>query len=266
MKAYLALLRLRFAVQLQYRAAVFAGFLTNLFFGFVRAMVFQAFYSANLQPQPITLEQAVTYSWLTEATFRLLPWTRDMDTIALLRSGNVAYELCRPLNLYFNCYCRLIALRLVPTLLSGIPLFTVALLVPGDIRAALPTSTGAAIAWLAATLAALLMGCALSNLVSISAFWTVSADGMAFILPAFVLVLSGAIVPLAFFPDWMQPVLKVLPFAGLLDIPARFYLGVLPPGQVFQFLALELVWTGAFILLGLRLMSAGMKRITVQGG
>jgi ABC-2 type transport system permease protein len=266
MKVYWAFLRLRFAVQLQYRAAAIAGLITNFFFGLVRAMVFVAFYALNLQPQPMTLEQAVTYSWLTEATFRLLPWTRDSEVLAQIRSGNVAYELCRPLNLYLNWYCRLIALRVAPTLLGSVPLLIFACLLPGDIRAGLPVSPVAGLAWLAATLVALLLSCSITNLIAISTFWTTTGDGLIWILPAIAMILSGTIVPLAFFPDWLQSILKILPFAGLLDIPARFYSGLLPVREVFQYLALELAWTGFFVVLGLRLIAAGMQRVVIQGG
>jgi ABC-2 type transport system permease protein len=54
-KAYLSILRLRFAVQLQYRAAAAASLFTNFFFGFVRIMVFMAFYASSTQSQPLSL-------------------------------------------------------------------------------------------------------------------------------------------------------------------------------------------------------------------
>jgi ABC-2 type transport system permease protein len=62
MKAYLAIIKLRFALQLQYRAAAFAGFCTQLFFGFVRVMVFHAFYLSSAVTQPLSLQQTVTYT------------------------------------------------------------------------------------------------------------------------------------------------------------------------------------------------------------
>ena len=34
-----------------------------------------------------------------------------------------------------------------------------------------------------------------------------------------IIVLSGALVPLPLFPDWLQPALALQPFAGLVDIP-----------------------------------------------
>jgi ABC-2 type transport system permease protein len=266
MKAYLSVFKLRFAVQLQYRAAAFAAFVTNFFFGLVRVMVFQAFYASSILVQPLTLEQTVTYTWLTQITFRMQPWNLDRELLDLVRSGSIAYDLCRPLDLYFSWYCRLLALRLVPTLLTGIPIFLVVLLLPGDFRAALPPSAAAGIAWLSATLMALLLGCAITNLEVICALWTIAGDGMARIFPAIAMIFSGTIVPLAFFPDWAQAALRFLPFSGLADIPFRLYLGLIPDGRMLPLLGLQLLWTLVFILLGVKLLEKGLKRVVSQGG
>ncbi|MEK7353224.1 MAG: ABC transporter permease, partial [Chloroflexota bacterium] len=261
MKAYLSILRLRFAVQLQYRAAAAAGFFTQFFFGFVRVMVFHAFYASSSVAQPMSLTQTVTYTWVGQATFRMQPWNGDTEIITMIRSGDVAYELCRPLHLYFIWYCRLISLRLVPTMLSGIPLLVIAVFLPKSFGATLPVSPAAGAAWLISTFIALLLACAISNLITVSTLWTISGVGMQRIFPAAVMVFSGINVPLAFFPDGMQEILRFLPFSGLIDIPVRFYLGMTPVTQLFSLGLLQLVWTAIFILIGLQLLALAMKRV-----
>jgi len=257
---------MRFAVNLQYRAAAIAAFFTNLFFGFVRVMVYHAFYAFSTVIQPLTLGQAVTYTWLTQVTFRMQPWQADLEIMAMIRSGNVAYELCRPLDVYFTWYARLVSQKLVPFLLTGVPMFCIAILLPGDFRMALPVSLAAGMAWAGATLLALILECAIGNLITLSTLWMLAGDGMGRIFPAFIMILSGSLVPLAYFPDWSQTLLKILPFAGLMDIPFRFYLGTLPAGDFWRFGLLQIGWTAAFILGGIWLLKAAMKRVVVQGG
>jgi ABC-2 type transport system permease protein len=266
LKAYLSLVKLRFAVQLQYRAAAAAAFFTNFFFGFIRVMVFHAFYASGTGMLPMTLAQTVNYTWLTQITYRMQPWNGDTEIMQLIRSGNVAYELCRPLNLYFIWYARLISLRVVPALLTGVPLFVIAHFLPGAYGLALPGSAADGAAWMISTIVALLLGCAISNLITLSALWTIAGDGMQRIFPATIIIFSGAAVPLAFFPDWMQTALKILPFSGLIDTPFRFYIGLLPASGLLSFGLLQLAWTAVFILLGMWLISAGVKRVVVQGG
>jgi ABC-2 type transport system permease protein len=103
-------------------------------------------------------------------------------------------------------------------------------------------------------------------LVVISALWTTAGDGMLRIFPALVLLLSGSIVPLAFFPDWAQIALQILPFSGLVDTPFRLYLGAVPADQILPLLGLQLFWTAVFILIGVKLLAAGLRRVVLQGG
>ena len=55
MRPYLAVLSARFRLLLQYRVAALAGFATQLFWGFIRVMIFGAFYRASAAAQPMTL-------------------------------------------------------------------------------------------------------------------------------------------------------------------------------------------------------------------
>jgi ABC-2 type transport system permease protein len=266
MNAYLTIMRLRFQVQLQYRAAALAGFITQFFFGFVRVMVFHAFYASTIATQPMSLSQAITYSWLVQVTFRLIPWNGDTEMIKMIRSGGLSYELCRPLNLYSAWLCRLVALRIVPFLLGGVPTLIVALLLPRNYGLAPPASGIALVAFSISMVCALILGCAITNLVSISALWTTSGEGMQRVLPAAVMFLSGLVIPLPFFPDWTQPVLRLLPFSSLADAPFRFYVGSLQPSALPLHLSLQLLWIASFVALGLLLMKAATKRVVLQGG
>jgi ABC-2 type transport system permease protein len=265
-KAYLSILRLRFAVQLQYRAAAAASLFTNFFFGFVRIMVFMAFYASSTQSQPLSLGQTITYMWLVQATFRMLPYIADREMMNLVRTGGIAYELSRPINLYAAWYCRLLALRIVPTLLTGLPVFILALALPEPYGMALPASPADGAAFAASLLGSLLLGCAITNIVTISALWTAVGDGMELLLGAAVILLSGGLVPLAFFPDWAEPILRLLPFSGLVDVPFRFYVEAVPPSQLVPWLTLQLSWTFIAVLTGLWLLRAATRRVTIQGG
>jgi len=92
-RAFRALTAARCRVLLQYRAAAAAGIVTQLFWGLVRVMIFEAFYRAAASPQPMSIGQVVSYVWLGQATFRILPWAPDADVRQQVRTGAVAIEL-----------------------------------------------------------------------------------------------------------------------------------------------------------------------------
>ena len=263
MRAYWAIISARFRMLLQYRAAALAGFGTQLFWGLIRTMIFAAFYRVTSAPQPMREEDVVTYVWLGQAMLAMLPWNEDREVRMLIRTGNVAYEMLRPVDLYSLWYCRALALRSAPTLLRALPMFAVAALFFGLKP---PPSWACAGAWAASTLAALLLSSALTTLMTISLLWTISGEGVTYLLCACAVVLSGMAVPLPLFPNWAQGVLSALPFRGVVDAPFRLYLGHIPPAAVWTVIAGQLAWTAALVLLGRAVLARGAHRLVVQGG
>lgn len=263
MNGSLAILKIRMRVLLQYRAAALAGIMTQLFWGIVQIMIFHAFYSSADHSEPISLSQAVTFIWLGQAMIQILPWNLDKEIEDQIRSGNVAYELVRPINLYGLWFARAFAMRLIPALLRCIPIFLVGGLAFGLIA---PISWGAAMAFLFSVILALFLASAMTTLVIISLFWTFSGEGIQRLMPHLTILLSGMVVPLPLFPKWMQPFLNLQPFRGIMDIPCRLYTGVIPVTQAPYFLAFQIAWTVAFIMLGQFLIKKALRQFVVQGG
>ncbi len=263
MSAYLALFSARVRMLLQYRAAALAGMATQLFWGLIRIMIFEAFYRSSIGAQPMTYPEVVNYVWLGQAMFVLLPIFADAEIRAMVRTGTVAYELTRPIDLYTFWYCRALASRIAPAILRAIPIFCFALLFLGLQP---PPSWSSAGAWALATLCALLLGGALATLANISLFWTVAGEGVFQIQQVALIIFSGLIVPLPLFPDWAQAILAWMPFGALVDLPFRLYMGHIPPGETWAVLARQSVWILALVALGRFLLARGTRRLVVQGG
>jgi ABC-2 type transport system permease protein len=273
LRPYVAIVSARFRMLLQYRAAAVGGLWTQIFFGLVFLGIYDAFYRSSTpdRPHPMTFDQVVNYVWLGQALWAMLPWNADGEVRAMVRSGAVAYELCRPVDLYGWWYARALAWRTAPTALRAMPLIlfaTVGLPLLGleEWRLAAPASFESAIAFTAAFVCTLLLGCALTTLLNVSLLWTLNGEGVVLLMTAMVTFFSGMIIPLPLFPDWAQPIVRALPFAGLVDLPFRVYIGHIPPRDVVAVLRHQLLWTIALVLFGRWLLARGMRRVVVQGG
>lgn len=268
---YWAVLSARYRMLLQYRAAALAGAGTQFFWGFIKIMVLEAFYLSAGGEQPMTFAMAVSYIWLGQAFLGMFPWNYDTEIQNMVLRGNVAYEMVRPLDLYALWYMRTVAMRTASVSLRCIPQFiVVGMLLPytpaADWALAPPVSLAAAGVFVVAMIAALFLSCAMTMLVHVSLLWTISGEGLARVLPAFVMIFSGMIVPLPLFPDWSQPILNVLPFRGLADVPYRIYTGHIPVDESGGAILLSLGWTLALVALGRLLLARGSRRVVVHGG
>jgi len=269
--AYLAIIAARFRALLQYRAAALGGIFTQSFFGVMRIMILEAFYRSSASAQPLSLAEMVGYVWLGQATYAMFPWNVDADVRESVRSGNLAYELCRPLDLYGLWFCRALAWRTAPLLLRLVPMVVIAMLLlplvgPAEWQLRPPPSLAAAGASLVAIAGALALSCALTTIMNISLLWTISGQGIASLTAGVAALLGGLIIPLPLFPDWAQPIVYALPFAGVLDLPARLYTGILPPGALGWVAAHQVAWTLALVAAGRLALARGTRRLVVQGG
>jgi ABC-2 type transport system permease protein len=261
-KPYLSIVSSRFRTLLQYRAAAMAGVVTQIFFGLIRVMIYDAFYASSSVAQPMSADQVITYVWLGQAMLMLVLFHVDPDVAEMMRSGNVSYELTRPLDLYSLWFSRCLSGRAAPLLLRSIPIFVVAGLFLG---LGAPASSAAFGLFVASSFLALLFSAAVVTLLTISLLWTLEGDGVRY-ASGLIFFFSGIVVPLPLFPDWMQGVIAVLPFRGLIDTPFRIYIGQLHGTAALSSVALQIAWLAAFVVAGRMMLARGLRRLVVQGG
>ncbi len=266
MGTYLSFFRMRFLTLIQYRAAALAGVGTQWAFGMMKVLVLWAFYASSDALQPMSFSQAATYIWIGQAMLGTLPWDVDREIMTSVLTGQVAYELMRPLDMYSMWFARTLAMRTAPTLLRAVPQFVIAfLLVPTPFKIAAPTPVGL-IAWLAAMSCAVLLSTAITNLMHTFTFVTIRGEGLVRFLPTLVLFFSGMIVPLRLMPDWIQTFARFQPFAGLMDLPSQLFCGSLAPESAWWIVPTQLFWVSVFVLAGRALMKFGIRRVRVAGG
>ncbi|MEH1884309.1 ABC transporter permease [Nostoc sp.] len=272
MKAYWSLFVARFALLLQYRTAALAGVVTQLFWGLVKVMVLQAFFTHTTSAQPITFQQAVGYIWLGQAfLMAIVPWGGDRDIQELIRTGAVGYDLLRPTDLYNFWFTRALALRIAPLILRAIPLLCVtSFIFPifglDEWSLSVPPTFASFLAFFLSFIDAIFLSSALTMLLTVSMMWTISGEGINSVLPTLIIVLSGMIVPLPLFPEWSKPFLNALPFSGLIDKPFRLFTGNLQPNALFNILLHQTFWIIIIIILGRVIVKHGIKKLVIQGG
>ncbi|MCC5639090.1 ABC-2 family transporter protein [Nostoc sp. CHAB 5844] len=271
MRAYWSLFVARFALLLQYRTAAMAGVVTQLFWGFVKVMVLEAFFTHTTTAQPMTLKETIGYVWLGQVFLMIVPWSGDREIQQQIRSGAVGYDLLRPTDLYNFWLTRALAMRTAPLILRGIPLLLLTILVLPLIglsgwSLSFPPSTASLVAFVVSFICAVVLSSAFTMLMTISMMWTISGEGINNVLPTFIVIFSGMIVPLPLFPEWIKPVLNELPFSGLVDQPFRLFTGNLPPDALFNIVLHQIFWIAIMITLGRFLVNRGVRKLVIQGG
>lgn len=252
---------------LQYRAAAFAGVITQFAWGFMEIMMFRAFYRTGASSFPMTFPAACAYVWMQQAFLTLfMAWMMENEIFDSIANGNISYELCRPVNIYNMWFSRSLANRLSKAVLRSLPILLVAAFLPAPYGLMFPASPLAFLLFLITLFAGVGVTVSFCMLVYMFSFFTISPAGIRIVAVSMVEFLSGATIPLPFFPEKVRALLELLPFASMQNVPLRIYSGDLSGAAAGRALLLQFFWLFALIGLGRLLDAFAMKKVTIQGG
>lgn len=267
MKKYLSFSRLRFICGLQYRTAALAGIATQFVWGFMEILVFRAFYEASPESFPMSIEATYSYIWMQQAFLALFAaWMLENEIFDSIITGNIAYELCRPINIYNMWFSRSVANRLSRAVLRCFPILIFAAFLPTPYGLCKPESMVHFLLFLFTLILGLLVTVAFCVLIYVLSFFTISPMGLRMVFVSMVEFFAGAVIPLPFFPDKIRAVMELLPFASMQNVPLRIYSGDMVGDEIVKAIVLQVVWLVILVTGGKALCAYAEKKVRVQGG
>lgn len=263
MQLYLAVAARAFRRATTYRSAYVAGIITNAFFGALFCFVYQALYANGGAVAGLSLHDAISYAWATQALISIgAAWVTANEIALSIRTGDVVTDLMRPWSFFLYWLSRSVGERLYNLLVRGSITYLIGVLYFGA-RVPGPADL---LAFVPAIGLALLISFAFSFIVNLSAFWLLDNTGVTLLASLVLSFFSGFLLPLAFFPPALQAVAYALPFQAITSTPARILLGQLPPAELPGALLLQLVWAVALCALALAAQALALRKVVVQGG
>ena len=163
-------------------------------------------------------------------------------------------------------YSKVISTRLASVCLRAIPVTIVAFLLPDPIGLSLPASIGAFLLFLITLIIGTLLMTSIITLYHVLTLFTMNEVGVTNIFMAISDILSGLVIPIVFFPPFLQTISNFLPFKYISDFPFRIYAGNIPINEVLTGIIVQVIWVIILIFIGKILMKYISKRMTVQGG
>lgn len=261
--AYRQLASMQLQLLLTYRTWLLIDLLGVLAQIYLVRMVWTAVYAGRDSVNGVGLEELITYltlallhtSWLMASYLGGYIHQR-------VREGTVAIDLARPapyLGQLFAIQAGHTAGSLAVVLLS-LPLAALV----GRLQP--PASPGAALAYGVSLFLAWLVNQLLCLLIGLIAFWTTEFRAFLGIYAYVTQFFAGALVPLAFFPDWLRVLAEWLPFRTQAALPLAIYLGQATGPALLRALAIQLAWVVVLAVAARLVWRRAYRRVVVQGG
>ena len=103
-------------------------------------------------------------------------------------------------------------------------------------------------------------------LINLSAFWTTDARGLGGLAAAAALFLGGFVVPVRFFPDWLQTIAFALPFNAFIQTPSDLFVERIQGWDAVVLLVQQAIWAIVLLLIAQLVTIAATRRVVIQGG
>lgn len=265
MKKYISYFKLRYNVALQYRTSAIAGIFTQFFWAIMQILIYIAFYK-NATGTSISLEQLISYVWLRQAFYSLINHVTDGEIRSSIENGNVAYELIKPINLYWIWFFKTISSRIAACSLKCIPILLIVPFLPRGINLNGPVSIGALVLFAITLFIGMFIISAVINLFYISIFYTMTSKGTTSIFYALLEFFGGGFIPIALMPSVWQKMCYLLPVSLATDLPFRIYTGSINLLEGLKYIGIQFIWIGVLVILGNIFLNRILKKVVIQGG
>ena len=261
---YLSILLMAAQRTLAYRRTVLTNLATSLVWLAASYYLWRAVFVSQAQIGDFDWVRMRTYILLAYAVNVLLNSSFSTYRVTyLIRSGDVANELIRPLDFMRAQLAMSLGSALVEGLFSSIIALVIGL---AAFQAQLPASPLAGVLFPISVLFGFVVKFLINYLVALLCFWTKNSLGLIWAQTAVVNILSGAVIPLEFFPAWLKGLTLVLPFQAIVNAPLSIYLGGVQGLALLTTLGAQVLWIGLLFGLARLLWLPSLRALEIQGG
>ncbi len=183
----------------------------------------------------------------------------------MVRTGEVKKFLIQPVDLQGSLLVQRIAHKLVYYLIAALPFSLVFFLCRGYFIEGWPDFE-TLILFVISLVLSFLLGFFLESCLGMVSFWLLEVGSLAFIYMLMNFLLSGHMFPLELLPPQLHAVVDFLPLKYLAYFPAALFLGKMDRTEMYQGVAIEILWVVVFVVLSRVLWARGVKRYSGFGG
>jgi ABC-type uncharacterized transport system, permease component len=263
MRIYLPIARATFMVGLVYRFGFLFTIIGNVVYLGVAYYLWKSIYHYSEVIRGLTFNETFLYVGVGSAVFVLLKTYADWFIHYEIREGNIANYLTKPVDYQiYNLFANLGSL-LVSLLAISIP---TAIMLGLVFRVKVAFGIGLVLFPIGLFLA-FLISFSIDYFIGLMGFYSESVWGLSITKEIIVTVLSGALIPLQFFPDAIQRVLYWLPFQAIYHTPLMMLTRPNQGLNVFlPMMAIQLVWAVLLFIAARLFYNQAIKVLRIAGG
>ncbi len=261
MKRYLTLTRAGVLEALQFRLSMLIMVAGNLLYLIVVYFLWKSIYaSAGTEiVNGMTFTDTLIYLVLATALFNFMEMYTVWEIGRNIQSGKIVLDLLKPMDFRRYLFWSFSGTFVTQFFFTFLPTFIVVCAVT---KGAIPLGINL-LYFAVSVVMAVMINYSVDFIVGTICLYTESIWGVNIMKQVVVLLLSGATVPIAFFPEPLKTVVYYLPFQSIYNAPLTLLLN---SGQVLETLGIQLFWCAFMTIISRLFWCVSLRQITVNGG
>ena len=262
-RIYIQVFKTQIVRSLTYKFEVYSNIIMQTIIMIAGAFFWKALFANSDNVQGVDVNTMLVYTVVSAMISVILSTNVERRITRSVEKGTIAIDMMRPVNVFavflaedVASMTALIFQNLIPILLIG-SIF---------IRIPKPSSLLSFGLFLVSLFMAFWINWLISAMFGMIAFWAISMDALIQVKKHLIRLLSGSIIPLWFFPEWLGSILECLPFAYLYQLPLNIYIGKYDAETLTKGLIIQLVWLVMLFLAFLIMQKRVTHKVMIQGG
>lgn len=211
-----------------------------------------------------TLNEMIIYVLISFLTTLMTSVDIVYDIANEVKDGSIAINLVRPVSYEKRMMFQSLGNIMYNFVVIFIAAFTLINILFYSYRGTL--SISCILLYLLSTALGALINFYFSYAFGLLSFKITNMWGLSQIMGAIVQLLSGALIPIVFFPSIVQKLIGLLPFSSLIYTPTMIYLGKLTGMELIKAISLQVIWVVILAAIAKLMWNALVKQLTILGG
>lgn len=265
LKKYLTLTKAGVLEALQFRLSAFVIVLGNILYIIITYFLWKAIYASSPTDvvNGMTFSDTLIYLVLASALYGFMELYVVWDMGRAIQSGKIVLDILKPIKYRTYQFWSLSGSFIVNFALTFLPTFIIIAFVTGG---AIPLGINL-LYFVLSVVMAVIINYSIDFFTGTICLYTESIWGINIMKQVIVLLLSGAAIPVAFFPEPLKTVTYYLPFQSIYNAPLTLLLDGSPSAEtVLTTLGMQLFWCVAMTVISSLFWKISLRQITVNGG
>lgn len=261
MKKYFALALIGFKERISFRAHFICSLFSNLIYIILIYFLWKAIFSSSSSDliNGMTFKETFIYLSIANSMNTLMEAWVEWDLSRDIINGKISFFLAQPIDFQRNIIFRSLGIVLSNFIVVFLPSFIIFMFIA-------ECSFMSIFIFFISLIFGIIIRFAIDFITGIVAFYTENIWGISITKNALIAILSGALIPIPYYPEFLQNIIKCLPFYAIYHLPLSMLLNPSEPSECLEKILIQMMWAVVLLILGKIFYNKSVKTITVNGG